>query len=116
MIGSPFEITWLFRCLISASIHGYFRLVPHESALDSRGYEHAYPGLEGRKSVVAGVTLRQRLQQRLRILQVSGIKPLGEPVVHWCQEVMGFLAFAVLLPESSHAGGSAQFEGFGFLV
>ena len=110
MIGSPFEITWLFRCLISASIHGYFRLVPHESALDSRGYEHAYPGLEGRKGVVAGVTLRQRLQQRLRILQVSGIKPLGVPIVDWCQEVMGFLAFALLMPESSQAGSGAEFE------
>src|SRR5262245_48683805 len=29
---------------------------------------------------------------------------------------MGFLAFALLLPESSHAGGSAEFPGFGLLA
>ena len=55
----------------------------------------------------AGVALRQRLQQRLGILQVSRIKALGEPVVDWCQEVMGFLAFALLLPEASEAGGGS---------
>jgi hypothetical protein len=52
---------WLFQCLISASIHGYLQLILHESALDSIGYEHAYSGLEGRKGVVASLTLRQRL-------------------------------------------------------
>jgi hypothetical protein len=29
---------------------------------------------------------------------------------------MGFLAFPLLLPESSHAGGSAKFPGFGLLA
>ena len=59
---------------------------------------------------------RQLLQQRLRILQVSRIKALGEPVVDWCQEVMGFLAFALLLPESSETGCGTEFPGFGLLV
>jgi hypothetical protein len=105
--ATSFAIHWLFRCLISASIHGYFRLVPHESALDTRGYEHAYPGLEGRKGVVAGVTLRQRLQQRLRILQVCRIKPLGKPVIHRGEQAMGFLALALLLPQAAQAHGGA---------
>ena len=29
---------------------------------------------------------------------------------------MGFLAFALLLPEASQAGGGAEFEGFGLLI
>ena len=64
----------------------------------------------------AGVALRQRLQQRLGLLEVSGIKALGEPMVDWCQEVMGFLAFALLLPESSETGSGSEFPGFGLLV
>ena len=51
--------------------------------------------------------LRQRLQQRLRLLEVRRVKALGEPVIDWCQESMGFLAFALLLPESSQADGSS---------
>src|SRR5947209_3171508 len=37
-------------------------------------------------------------------------------MVDWCQEVMGFLALPLLLPEASHTGGSAEFEGLGLLV
>ena len=34
----------------------------------------------------------------------------------WCQEVMGFLGFALLLPQASQAGGSTEFPGFRRLV
>ena len=37
--------------------------------------------LLGRKGVSTGVALRQRVQQRLRLVQVRGVKALGEPVV-----------------------------------
>src|SRR5206468_5964503 len=50
------------------------------------------------------------------ILQVSRIKAFGEPMVDWCQEVMGFLAFALLLPESSETYCCTEFPGFGLLV
>ena len=30
-------------------------------------------------------------------------KFLYAPVIHWCQELMGFVAFAVLLPQASEA-------------
>jgi len=75
--------------------------------LHYQGVMNRHPALSGSKGVSASVALCQRLQQRLRILQVSGIKPLGEPMVHGCQEVMGFLAFALLLPETSQAGSGA---------
>jgi hypothetical protein len=39
------------------------------------------PALEERQGVSAGVTLRQRLQQRLGLLQVGSVKALGEPAV-----------------------------------
>src|SRR5262249_46365310 len=70
---------WLFRCFISASIHGYLRAIPHESASYPRGYGHTHPTLKGSKGVPTGVALRQCVQQCLRLLQVSGVKPLGEP-------------------------------------
>jgi len=49
----------------------------------------------------------QAVQQCLRILQVCCIKALSEPPIDRCQKIMGFLAFALLLPESSEAGGSS---------
>ena len=49
----------------------------------------------------------QCVQQRLGILAGRRVKAFGEPVVDWCQEVMGFLAFALLLPEASEAGGGS---------
>ena len=60
--------------------------------------------------VCTTVLSRQLLQQCLRVLEVSGVKPLGEPAVDWRQEVIGFLAFALLLPEPSEAGGSTEFQ------
>ena len=55
--------------------------------------------------------LRERSKQRSCLLEVCRVKPFGEPPVDGCQEVMGFLAFAVLLPESSQAGGRSSRKG-----
>src|SRR5215471_4036108 len=74
------------------------------------------PAWEERKDVSTGVALRQCLQQRLRLLQVSGVKSLSEPVVDWCQQRMCFGALALVLPEASEARGGAQLPGFGLLV
>jgi len=68
---------------------------------------NTHPALVGSKSVSTGGALRQCVQQCLRLLQVGGVKALGEPAVDWCQEAMGFLTFALLLPESSQAGGGS---------
>jgi len=37
--------------------------------------------LLGSKGVSTGIVLRQRIQQCLRLLQISRVKALGEPVV-----------------------------------
>ena len=74
--------------------------------LHLQGVMNIRPALLGRKGVSTGVALRQRVQQRLGLLQVGGVKPLGEPLVDWRKEVISFLAFALALPEASQARGS----------
>jgi hypothetical protein len=49
-------------------------LHPHEGM-------HPRPLWVGSQGVSTGVALRQRVQQRLRLVQVRGVKALGEPVV-----------------------------------
>src|SRR5262249_44636700 len=39
------------------------------------------------------------LQQRLRLLEVSSVKALGEPPVDGCQQLVGLGTFALLLPQ-----------------
>jgi hypothetical protein len=39
----PVDFAWLFRYVISASIHGHFRPIPHESSSRSMGCEHTVP-------------------------------------------------------------------------
>jgi hypothetical protein len=63
-----------------------------------------------------GTASSQRVQERLGILQIRRIKPFGEPVIHLCQHLPRFVAFPLLLPESSQAGGSTEFSGFGLLA
>jgi len=47
----------------------------------------------------------QLFQQRSGVLQVHRVKPLSEPVVDRCQQVVGFLSLALLLPEATEAHG-----------
>src|SRR5215813_14707708 len=73
------------------------------------------------RSVAAGyvsttVLCPELIKQRLGFLEISGVKALGEPTVDWCKEVMGFLAFALLLPQASQAGRGAEFPRFGLLA
>src|SRR5215831_9552475 len=74
------------------------------------------PALLGSKGVFTGVALRQRVQQRLGLLQVSGVKALGEPAVNRCQQRAGFGLLALLLPQATEAHGSAELPGFSLLA
>src|SRR6516165_7211428 len=85
-------------------------------ALHMPGGLHTHPAGVGSTGVSTGVALRQRVQQRLRLVQVRGVKALGEPMVDWREQVIGFLAFALLLPEARQAGGSTEFPGFRLLI
>jgi hypothetical protein len=49
--------------------------------LHTQGVMNIHLVLQGSKGVSTGVTLRQRVQQDLRLLQVRRVKALREPVV-----------------------------------
>src|SRR6266567_271293 len=84
--------------------------------LHTQGVMKPYPALEGSKSASAGGALRQRLLQRLGLLEIRRVKPLGEPRVHRRQQVVGLLALPLGLPQAGQAGGGAQLPGAGLLL
>ena len=51
------------------------------------------------------------LQERLGFLEVGGVKALGEPAVDRRQQLAGFGALALALPQASQAGGGAECPG-----
>jgi hypothetical protein len=77
---------------------------------------HTRPAWVGRTGVSPGVALRQRVEQRLGLLEVGGVKALGEPAVDGRQQLMGLGALALLLPQARQAGGGAQLPGPGLLA
>ena len=68
------------------------------------------------RCVVPTVLSRQLLQQRLRVLEVGGVKALGEPAVDRRQQLLGLRPFALLLPQPAQAQRGAEFVGFGLLL
>src|SRR5437867_7999865 len=50
------------------------------------------------------------LQQRFGLLQVFGVKPLGEPAVDLRQHLSGFCPLALLLPQTSQTHRCPQFQ------
>src|SRR5262245_44844139 len=63
--------------------------------------------LKGKPSISASAALRQRLQQRLGLLEISGVKALGEPPVDIPKHLPRFVSLPLTLPQSSQAGGSS---------
>jgi hypothetical protein len=57
---------------------------------------------------------RASCEQPFGLLEISGVKALGEPAVDRCQHLIGFPALA--LPQPSQAQRRPQFAGFGSLV
>src|SRR5271166_5270041 len=55
------------------------------------------------------------LKKRLRLPEVVGREPLGEPTVNRREEIGGFGAPALVAPEPNQAHGGAQFQGLGAL-
>jgi hypothetical protein len=64
----------------------------------------------GSLMTVSGIGARsgQLFQQHLGLLQVDGVKALGEPVVDWRQELSGFGPLALLLPQPAQTHGRPQ--------
>src|SRR5947199_688388 len=55
-------------------------------------------------------------QQRLRLLQIGRVEPLGEPAVDRGQEVAGFGAAALVMKQPGEAHTGTQFPDFGLLL
>ena len=56
------------------------------------------------------------LQQRLGLLEVGGIKALGEPAVDRREQGVRCHALALLLPQPPQAHGCPQLPGLGLLA
>src|SRR5262245_8997966 len=53
---------------------------------------------------------RQLIEQCPGLLQVGGVKPFGEPVVDLGQELAGFSALVLLLPQATQAQRRPQLQ------
>src|SRR5215813_8564296 len=69
-----------------------------------------------RPRATAGAALCPGLQQCLRLLQVCGIKALGEPVVDGRQELVYLSALALPLPQPAQTQRRPQFQRLGLLA
>src|SRR5712691_1031600 len=78
----------------------------------SKGVQGAY-SLPERKSTRLSF---QHFQQRLGLLQVSGVKALGKPAIDLRQQLPGFGALALALPQSRQAHGAPPFQRLGLLA
>ena len=58
----------------------------------------------------------QLLQQRLGLLEVSGVKALGEPAVDRGQQLVGLGALALVLPQAAQTHRRPQLQRFRLLA
>jgi hypothetical protein len=63
-----------------------------------------------------GLVLRQLVEQRLGLLQVGGVKALGEPTEDRCQDEPGFHRLALPLPQPTQAHHRPQLRRFRLLA
>src|SRR5262252_6314616 len=77
---------------------------------------NTYPELEGRQGMSASVALRQRLQQRLGLLKIGGVKTFRKPAIDRRQEFARFGLLTLLLPEATQTHRGAQLQRFRLLA
>src|SRR5262249_17267372 len=58
----------------------------------------------------------QRFQHRLGLLEVGGVKALGEPAVDRGEQVIGCSPLALALPQAAQARGGTEFPRLGLLA
>src|SRR6266446_4450708 len=88
-----FSAPQVSQCKGSGAAHSLQNFAPARFSQPQRGQRMMRP------------SLGKRREQSPGLLEVGCIKAFSKPMVDWCQKVMGFLGFALLLPESSEAGG-----------
>src|SRR5215831_2288167 len=89
-------------------------LAPPRPGATSRSSPSGAPGMAGTRGVLR--LSPQLFQQRLGLLQVSGVEALGEPAIDRGQQLAGLGTLALLLPEATQAHGGPQLERFGLLA
>src|SRR5215217_3723251 len=60
--------------------------------------------------------ISELFQQCLRLLEIGGVKALGEPAIDRREEFVGFGTPALLLPQPRQAHGGAELQGLGLLT
>src|SRR5215510_5676697 len=65
---------------------------------------------------VTRATLHQFFEQGFGLLEIGGVKALSEPAIDRCQEVAGFGAPALLLPQACQAHCRPQLQRFRLLA
>ena len=58
----------------------------------------------------------QFLQKQFGFLEISRVKPFSEPAIHRRQQLVSILILVLALPQTSQAGGGAEFPGLGLLT
>src|SRR5215471_15979286 len=84
--------------------------------LHTQGVMNTHTTFFGSKGMSTGVALRQRVQQCLRLLQIRGVKSLGEPPVDRREERVGLSALTLVLPQPGEAHGDPQLQGLRLLA
>ncbi len=74
-----------------------------------RDVRDARCGIE--QNVAHPVLSFQLVQQPFRLLQIRRVKSLGEPLVHWRQQLVGVLVLVLGLPQAGQAGGGVALVG-----
>ena len=88
----------------------------YDYAQHSTRYRRTGAGLLSASRIVRMIAiLAPLLQQRLSLLDVSRVESLSEPVVDRRQQLIGFSALVLMLPQARQAHGSAQLQGLGLL-
>jgi hypothetical protein len=84
-------------------------------------WDQNVPGIRADRALSDGVTCGQQnvpradgscqlIEQRLGLLQIDGVKALGEPAVDLSEQLVGFGTLALLLPQPSQADRRPQLE------
>jgi hypothetical protein len=60
--------------------------------------------------IMLTIGLLQFVEQRLRLFQVTGVEPLGEPAIDWSEQVARLATPSLLAPHAGEARCGAQSE------
>src|SRR5260370_29290240 len=70
----------------------------------------------GSRLLFSIASCRRRVEQRLRVLEVARVEPLGKPPVDRSEQFASLLRLALVAPEPCKARSSAEFPGLCLLL